>query len=110
MYSVSEANFFSTNFTLDWPGIKLGILVENPADNCLKSPLTVLYTSQHNKRVGDVAYIPRGCVHRNIDPVSVRSKDMIGREMGNAGKKRRVDPYPIRGGGDLGDSIPVVYL
>jgi hypothetical protein len=88
MYSVPETNFSSTNFTLDWPGIELGILVENPEDNCLKSPLTVHYTSQHSKLVGGVADTPRSCLHRNIDPVSVSSKDMIGRRLGNADKRR----------------------
>ena len=109
MHSVPEANFSSTNLTLGWSGIEPSILVENPEDNCLKSPLTVHYTSQHSKRVGDVADTPRRCVHRNIDPVSLSSKDMIGQRMGNA-EKRRVDPYPIGGGGDFGDSIPVVYF
>jgi hypothetical protein len=87
MYSVPEANLSSSNFTSDWPGIELGILFENPTDNCLKSPLTVHYTSQFSKRVGDVADTPRRCVHRNIDPVSVSGKDMMGRKTGNAEKK-----------------------
>jgi hypothetical protein len=91
MYPVPEANFSGTNLALDWQGIELGILVENPEDNCLKSPLTVHYTSQFSKLVGDVADTPRRCLHRDIDPVSVSSKDMIGRRMGNA-EKRRVIP------------------
>jgi hypothetical protein len=81
---------------MDWPGIELGILGEKPADNCLESPQRGHYTSQHSKRVGDVADTPRRCVHWNIDPVTVSSKDMIGKRMGNAGEKRRVDPYPMR--------------
>ena len=101
MYSVPEANFCSTNFNLHWPGIELSILFENPADNGLKSPLTVHYRSQNSKRVGDVADTPRRCVHRNIDPVSVSSKDMIGRKMGNA-ERRGVDPYPKGVEGNLG--------
>ena len=73
------------------------------------SPLTFHCTSQHSKRVGDVADTPRRCIHRNIDPVSVSSKDMIRRKMGNA-EKRRVDPCPIGGGGDFGDFISAVYF
>ena len=97
MYSVPEANFSSANFALDWPGIELGILVVNPAHNGLNSPLAGHYTTQHSARVGDVADIPRRFVQRNIDPASVSSKDMLGRKMGNA-EKRRSDPYPMASG------------
>jgi len=108
MYSVPMANISSANFALYWPGIELGIFVENPADNCLNSPLPGHYTSQHSTRVGDVADTPRRFVQRNIDPVSVSSKDMLGK-MGNE-EKRRIDPYPMVSGREVGYSIPGVYF
>ena len=93
---------------MDWPGIELCNLVENPADNCLNSPLAGHYTSQHSTRVGDVADTPRRFVHRNIDPVRVSSKDMLGRKMENV--EKRSDPYPMVSGREVGYSISVVYF
>jgi hypothetical protein len=60
-------------------GFELDIRGENPADNCINSLQNDHYTSQHSKGVGEVADTPRRCVHQNVDPVTVSSKEMIGK-------------------------------